>query len=40
VPVSQVAMPVLLPVLTDFVSKNPEYAEAAMAAAMQLQMVS
>jgi hypothetical protein len=29
-------MPILVPVLTEFVSKNPEYAEAAMAAAMQL----
>jgi predicted unusual protein kinase regulating ubiquinone biosynthesis (AarF/ABC1/UbiB family) len=36
VAVSQVAMPILVPVLTEFVSKNPEYAEAAMAAAMQL----
>jgi predicted unusual protein kinase regulating ubiquinone biosynthesis (AarF/ABC1/UbiB family) len=35
-PVSQVAMPILVPVLTEFVAKNPEYTEAAMAAAMQL----
>jgi predicted unusual protein kinase regulating ubiquinone biosynthesis (AarF/ABC1/UbiB family) len=39
-PVSQVAMPILVPVLTDFVSKNPEYAEAAMAAATQLMAAS
>ena len=36
IPVSQIAMPVLLPILGEFVAKNPEYAEAAMAAAMQL----
>jgi ubiquinone biosynthesis protein len=34
IPVSQIAMPVLLPILGEFVAKNPEYAEAAMAAAM------
>ena len=34
IPVSQIAMPVLLPILGDFVAKDPEYAEAAMAAAM------
>ncbi len=36
IPVSQIAMPVLLPILADFVAKNPEYAEVAMATAMQM----
>lgn len=35
-PVSQIAMPVLMPILLEFVTKNPEYAEAATAAALQL----
>jgi predicted unusual protein kinase regulating ubiquinone biosynthesis (AarF/ABC1/UbiB family) len=35
VPVSQIATPVLVPFLAAFVEKHPEYAEAAMAAAMQ-----
>jgi ubiquinone biosynthesis protein len=37
IPVSQIAMPVLLPILAEFVTRNPEYAEAAMAAAAQLR---
>lgn len=36
IPASQIAMPVLMPILLEFVTKNPEYAEAATAAAMQL----
>ena len=29
-PVSQIAMPVLLPMLVEFIAKNPEYTESAM----------
>ena len=35
IPVSQIAMPVLLPILAEFIAKNPEYAELAMAAAVR-----
>lgn len=39
IPVSHIAMPVMLPMLSAFIAKNPEYAEVAMAAAMQLAAV-
>ncbi len=40
VPVSHIAIPVLVPILGEFVARHPEYAEAAMATAMRMAQES